>query len=103
MERIQTGKHNRPVTDIKIISTTVFKDPFEEAAEKKANEHILKKEEEENAKIGKWYSNPQGDQSETFKEGVGKYLDPSKKQLGKRGAPLDFGTITNETKTKKIP
>ena len=54
--------------------------------------------------MGKWYSNPQGEQTQTFKEGVGKYMNPNKTAPGKRDRrALDFGSVSTEEKSRKVP
>ncbi|KAL8229236.1 hypothetical protein R6Q57_014136 [Mikania cordata] len=77
MEKVPVDDDDLPLEEIKIISVSVFVNPYsepdEEEEEEKKNEPV---EDEENEKIGSWYSNPgtgaEADASGSV--GVGKYL-----------------------------
>ncbi|KAI3824156.1 hypothetical protein L1987_05605 [Smallanthus sonchifolius] len=76
MEKVPVDDDDRPLEEMKIISVSVFVNPYsepDEEEEEKKNEPI---EDEENEKIGSWYSNPgTGAEAEASGGvGVGKYL-----------------------------
>ncbi|KAL0332343.1 UNVERIFIED_CONTAM: Peptidyl-prolyl cis-trans isomerase CYP65 [Sesamum calycinum] len=78
MEKVPVDDDDRPLEEIKIISVEVYVNPYAESDEEeegKTNEE-KKVEDEENDKIGSWYSNPVTRSTETpaLGGGVGKYL-----------------------------
>ncbi|XP_057481551.1 peptidyl-prolyl cis-trans isomerase CYP65-like isoform X1 [Actinidia eriantha] len=79
MEKVPVDDNDRPLEEIKITGVTVFVNPYtepdeEDEQEKAKNEK--KAEEEDNDKIGSWYSNPGTGVTESgaVSGGVGKYL-----------------------------
>ncbi|KAJ9564264.1 hypothetical protein OSB04_000230 [Centaurea solstitialis] len=76
MEKVPVDDDDRPLEEIKIISVSVFVNPYsepDEEEEKNDEEKIV--EDEENEKIGSWFSNPgTGADPEASGGGVGKYL-----------------------------
>lgn len=78
MEKVPVDDDDRPLEEIKITSVTVFVNPYnepEEEEEEKAKDE-KNAEDEENDKIGSWFSNPGTGTtgSGTVGGGVGKYL-----------------------------
>ncbi|KAG6666064.1 peptidyl-prolyl cis-trans isomerase CYP65 [Carya illinoinensis] len=78
MEKVPVDDDDRPLEEIKITSVTVFVNPYnepEEEEEEKAKDN-KNAEDEENDKIGSWFSNPGTGTtgSGTVGGGVGKYL-----------------------------
>eukprot|EP01104_Vermistella_antarctica_P005490 TRINITY_DN1601_c0_g3_i2.p1 TRINITY_DN1601_c0_g3~~TRINITY_DN1601_c0_g3_i2.p1 ORF type:complete len:534 (-),score=122.02 TRINITY_DN1601_c0_g3_i2:76-1677(-) len=84
---------DRPTTEIKIIKTTVFMNPFRELDQEKAEEEriVREKKEKDEESIGQWYSNPtaEGLAENTGASSVGKYL---------KAAP----TLTTVTKSVSV-
>ncbi|CAH1413379.1 unnamed protein product [Lactuca virosa] len=79
MEKVPVDDNDRPLEEIKIISVSVFVNPYsepdEEEEEEKKNEEEKTVDDEENEKIGSWYSNPgTGVEVDDSGGGVGKYL-----------------------------
>ncbi|KAL4568785.1 hypothetical protein LXL04_024401 [Taraxacum kok-saghyz] len=79
MEKVPVDGDDRPLEEIKIISVSVFVNPYsepdEEEEEEKKREEEKSVDDEENEKIGSWYSNPgTGVEAEGGGGGVGKYL-----------------------------
>ncbi|XVF61354.1 hypothetical protein PTKIN_Ptkin08bG0123200 [Pterospermum kingtungense] len=80
MEKVPVDDNDRPLEEIKIISVTVFVNPYtepdeEEVEEKGKGEEAA--EDEDNDKVGSWYSNPGSGTAESGAVGgggVGKYL-----------------------------
>ncbi|EYU44494.1 hypothetical protein ABFS82_08G058200 [Erythranthe guttata] len=81
LEKVPVDDDDRPLEEIKIISVEVYVNPYaeeDEEEEKKANEDKIV-EDEDNDKIGSWYSNPvKGSEDDLAGGGgsvaVGKYL-----------------------------
>ncbi|XP_021908219.1 peptidyl-prolyl cis-trans isomerase CYP65 [Carica papaya] len=100
MEKVPVDDDDRPLEEIKINSVTVFVNPYsepdeeeEEDEEKTKNEKKI--DDEENDKVGSWYSNPGTGTTESGSlggVGVGKYLKA-------RNAPAGSGPITNAIDT----
>ncbi|KAK3020820.1 hypothetical protein RJ639_047692 [Escallonia herrerae] len=84
MEKVPVDDNDRPLEEIKIISVTVFVNPYTESdeEEEKAND-VKVAEDEENDKVGSWYSNPGTGTTETGSAGggVGKYLKARNSQV----------------------
>lgn len=82
MEKVPVDDDDRPLEEIKIINAEVYVNPYtesdEEDKEKKENEKDLL--DEENDKVGSWYSNPGTGALENQASGssVGKYLKARK-------------------------
>ncbi|KAL6530036.1 cytochrome P450 monooxygenase 65 [Orobanche minor] len=81
MEKVPVDDdHERPLEEIKIISIDVFVNPYSESDEEeeaKTTNEDKKAEDEDNDKIGSWYSNPVTRSTDTPAVGgggVGKYL-----------------------------
>ncbi|KAL2924705.1 Peptidyl-prolyl cis-trans isomerase CYP65 [Bienertia sinuspersici] len=77
MEKVPVDDDDRPMEEIKINSVTIFVNPYaepDEEEEEKAKEN--KAEDEENEKVGSWYSNPGTGATDAGAGGggVGKYL-----------------------------
>lgn len=78
MEKVPVDDDDRPLEEIKITSITIFVNPYlesdEEEEEKAKDEKNV--EDEENDKIGSWYSNPGSGTTDsgTVGGGIGKYL-----------------------------
>lgn len=92
MEKVSVDDNDRPLEEIKITGVTVFVNPYtepDEEEEKEKTENNQAAEDEENDKVGSWYSNPVpvgGGQ-------VGKYL---KARSGPAGtAVADSGMAEN--------
>jgi peptidyl-prolyl cis-trans isomerase-like protein 2 len=112
MELVPTDEEDRPLTEIKILSTQVFVNPLSEEsleAEKRAAEAKQKKDSaKDEGEMGQWYSHPQAAAPSTSKTGVGKYLPESSSSgsssssglLGKK-RPLDLGAVREESVSKK--
>uniref|UniRef100_A0A669CK37 RING-type E3 ubiquitin transferase n=1 Tax=Oreochromis niloticus TaxID=8128 RepID=A0A669CK37_ORENI len=81
MENIESDpKTDKPKSEIKIISTTVFVDPYEEADVQIATEREkeLQKQEEEKQQANIALKKAKEEQApKTFKAGVGKYINPA--------------------------
>ncbi|KAH6784740.1 plant U-box 49 [Perilla frutescens var. hirtella] len=77
MEKVPIDDDDRPLEEIKIISADVFVNPYgesDEEEEEKTNEDKNAKD-EDNDKIGSWYSNPvTSSDTPAVGGGVGKYL-----------------------------
>ncbi|CAI9111273.1 OLC1v1011457C1 [Oldenlandia corymbosa var. corymbosa] len=78
MEKVPVDDNDKPLEEIKIIEAEVYVNPYtepDEEEEKKSKEEN-KVEDEENEKIGSWYSNPGTGTSgnQALGGGVGKYL-----------------------------
>ncbi|KAK6258656.1 hypothetical protein SCA6_013130 [Theobroma cacao] len=106
MEKVPVDDNDRPLEEIKIISVTVFINPYmepdEEEEEKGRGEK--KVEDEENDKVGSWYSNPGTGTAESGAVGgggVGKYLKA-------RNTPSESATVDTSlaaisvTKKRKV-
>uniref|UniRef100_A0A668U259 RING-type E3 ubiquitin transferase n=1 Tax=Oreochromis aureus TaxID=47969 RepID=A0A668U259_OREAU len=81
MENVESDpKTDKPKSEIKIISTTVFVDPYEEADAQIAaeREKELQKQEEEKQQANIALKKAKEEQApKTFKAGVGKYINPA--------------------------
>ncbi|KAF5763632.1 putative peptidylprolyl isomerase [Helianthus annuus] len=111
MEKVPVDDNDRPLEEIKIINVSVFVNPYsepdeEEEEEEKKNEPV---KDEENEKIGSWYSNPgTGAEAESSGGvGVGKYLKARTTKVDSTTAPdgnnavlkkRKLGVSTNELK-----
>ncbi|KNA14287.1 hypothetical protein SOVF_108650 [Spinacia oleracea] len=85
MEKVPVDDDDRPLEEIKINKASIFVNPYaepdEEDEEEKAKEN--KTEDEENEKVGSWYSNPGtgATDSGTVGGGVGRYLKAKTTQV----------------------
>lgn len=108
MEKVPVDDNDRPLEEIKIISVTVFVNPYmepdeEEEEEKGKGEKTA--EDEDNDKLGSWYSNPGTGAAETGAiaagGGVGKYLKARNSQTD--SATVDTSlTPVFVTKKRKV-
>ncbi|XP_076902507.1 peptidyl-prolyl cis-trans isomerase CYP65-like [Bidens hawaiensis] len=73
MEKVPVDNDDRPLEEIKIISVSVFVNPYSEPDEEEEEEKNEPVVDEENEKMGSWYSNP-GTGEASGGVGVGKYL-----------------------------
>uniref|UniRef100_A0A671U9D2 RING-type E3 ubiquitin-protein ligase PPIL2 n=1 Tax=Sparus aurata TaxID=8175 RepID=A0A671U9D2_SPAAU len=107
MENVESDpKSDKPKSEIKIISATVFVDPYEEADAQIAaeRENELQKQEEEKQQTSIAQKKAKEEQApKTFKAGVGKYINPA---TIKRSAPEDesgpstSGVVAKKSKAK---
>ncbi|KAK1268926.1 Peptidyl-prolyl cis-trans isomerase-like 2 [Acorus gramineus] len=75
MEKVPIDDDDRPLEEIKITKVTVFVNPYTEPDEEDKEEDEKKVANEEDDKIGSWYSNPGTGTTEPMAVGgVGKYL-----------------------------
>ncbi|KAK9064898.1 hypothetical protein SSX86_016280 [Deinandra increscens subsp. villosa] len=89
MEKVPVDDDDRPLEEIKIISVSVFVNPYtepdEEEEKEKKNEPM---QDVENEKIGAWYSNPgTGEAEASGGVGVGKYLKARTTKVDSTPAP----------------
>ncbi|PWA17082.1 hypothetical protein CCH79_00013234 [Gambusia affinis] len=102
MENVECDtKTDKPKSEIKLISTSVFVDPYEEADAQIAaeREKELQKQEEEKQQTNMALKKAKEDQApKTFKEGVGKYINPA---AAKRRAAEDEGGPSTSGQTAK--
>ncbi|XP_062313874.1 RING-type E3 ubiquitin-protein ligase PPIL2 [Osmerus eperlanus] len=104
IERVESDpKTDKPHSEIKIITATVFVNPYEEADAQIAaeREQELQKQEEERRQTDASLKKPKAEQApQTFKPGVGKYINPA--AATKRPAPAnDSGPSTSGVTAKK--
>uniref|UniRef100_A0A669DEM9 Peptidylprolyl isomerase (cyclophilin)-like 2 n=1 Tax=Oreochromis niloticus TaxID=8128 RepID=A0A669DEM9_ORENI len=103
MENIESDpKTDKPKSEIKIISTTVFVDPYEEADVQIATEREkeLQKQEEEKQQANIALKKAKEEQApKTFKAGVGKYINPA--TIKRSAAEDESGPSTSGTAAKK--
>ncbi|GMP27730.1 hypothetical protein CsSME_00003592 [Camellia sinensis var. sinensis] len=95
MEKVPVDDNDRPLEDVKITSVTVFVNPYTEPDEEDEQEKAKDKnaDDEENDKIGSWYTNPGTGASESGSVGggIGKYLKARNVQA-ESAAAADTGT-----------
>lgn len=102
MENVPVDDNDRPLEEIKIIEVEVYVNPYtepdEEEEEKNNNEE--KVADEENDKVGSWYSNPGSRSSESPARsgGVGKYLK-AKNQKRESISGLPLASVPKKRKT----
>ncbi|KAJ8286198.1 hypothetical protein GJAV_G00035690 [Gymnothorax javanicus] len=106
MENVESDpKTDRPKSEIKLLSTTVFVDPYEEAdaqiAAEREKEQQMKKEEEEALSSASQRKSKEEEPPKTFRPGVGKYIDMT---AAKRSAGEDeAGPSTSSASAAKKP
>uniref|UniRef100_A0A3Q2V2P4 Peptidylprolyl isomerase (cyclophilin)-like 2 n=1 Tax=Haplochromis burtoni TaxID=8153 RepID=A0A3Q2V2P4_HAPBU len=106
MENVESdAKTDKPKSEIKIISTTVFVDPYEEADAQIAaeREKELQKQEEEKQQANIALKKAKEEQApKTFKAGVGKYINPATKRSAAEdeSGPSTSGTAAKKSKGK---
>ncbi|KAF3851445.1 hypothetical protein F7725_013217 [Dissostichus mawsoni] len=103
MENVESDpKSDKPKSEIKIITATVFVDPYEEADAQIAAERAqeLQKQEDEREQTSIARKKAKGEEApKTFKAGVGKYINPA---TTKRPAAVDeSGPSTSGAAPKK--
>lgn len=104
MEKVPVDDNDRPLEEIKITGVTVFVNPYsepDEEEEKEAAENEKKAEDEENEKVGSWFSNPVTGTAESGavgSGGVGKYLKARSAQT--ESATAANGSIAMAKKRK---
>ncbi|XP_010778591.1 peptidyl-prolyl cis-trans isomerase-like 2 [Notothenia coriiceps] len=103
MENVESDpKSDKPKSEIKIITATVFVDPYEEADAQIAAERAqeLQKQEDEMEQTSIARKKAKGEEApKTFKAGVGKYINPA---TTKRPAAVDeSGPSTSGAEPKK--
>lgn len=92
MEKVPVDDDDRPLEEIKITGVTVFVNPYTEPdEEEEAKAKDEKTDDEENDKVGSWYSNPSTGRTESVATGggVGRYLKTKNTQAG--SAVIDSG------------
>ncbi|XP_059624017.1 peptidyl-prolyl cis-trans isomerase CYP65 [Cornus florida] len=106
MEKVPVDDNDRPSEEIKIISVTVFVNPYSEPDEEEEREKAKddkNAEDEENDKVGSWYSNPGTGTMESGSAGggVGKYLKARNAKAGSAAAAdTDLQAIVISKKRK---
>uniref|UniRef100_A0A672JBZ6 RING-type E3 ubiquitin-protein ligase PPIL2 n=1 Tax=Salarias fasciatus TaxID=181472 RepID=A0A672JBZ6_SALFA len=91
MENVESDpKTDKPKAEIKLISTSVFVDPYEEADAQIAaeREKEAQKQEEEKQQASRVLKRAEEEQPRAFRAGVGKYINPA---TAKRPAAEDDG------------
>lgn len=101
MEKVPVDDDDKPLEEIKITSVTIFVNPYtepDEEDEEKAKEE-KNAEDDENEKVGSWYSNPGTGTTESGSAGVGvgKYLKAKTTQA----KPTTVDTSLQETSVVK--
>lgn len=85
MEKVPVDDDDRPLEEIKITGVTVFVNPYSEPDEEEEKEKQKEQnvDDEENAKVGSWYSNPGTGAAEpgAVGGGIGKYLKTRNEKL----------------------
>ncbi|GKU94899.1 hypothetical protein SLEP1_g8323 [Rubroshorea leprosula] len=108
MEKVPVDDNDQPLEEIKINSITVFVNPYtepDEEGEEEKGKNEKNAEDEENDKVGSWYSNPGTGTAESGANGggggggVGKYLKARNNQSD--SAVTDTSAIT-VTKKRKV-
>lgn len=108
MEMVKTGDEDRPLEDITIQRTLVYKNPFNDPLPQELDE-IIKKQEEEDAKKeadrGEWWTDPGTAAAATMDTSVGKYFkkkhgnkNMKKKQRKKKRSKLGLPEVKNKDK-----
>ncbi|XP_015578514.1 peptidyl-prolyl cis-trans isomerase CYP65 isoform X2 [Ricinus communis] len=107
MEKVPVDDNDRPLEEIKIISVTIFVNPYTETDEEEEKEKAKDEkdaEDEENDKVGSWYSNPGTGTTESRTVGggggVGKYLKARNSQPESAAIDAGLTTITASKKRK---
>ncbi|KAJ4823323.1 cytochrome P450 monooxygenase 65 [Turnera subulata] len=105
MEKVPVDDNDRPLEDIKITSVTIFVNPYNEPDEEEEEEGKIATDgkdagDEENEKVGSWYSNPGSGTTESVGGGgVGKYLKARNTLTD--SAAIDTDLTTSSTKKKR--
>ncbi|CAI8588990.1 unnamed protein product [Vicia faba] len=109
MEKVPVDDGDRPLDEIKITGVTTFVNPYTEPdeEEEQANAKEKNANDEENDKVGSWYSNPGAGTSESGATGVGsggvgKYLKAKSVPTEAAAAAADTGTAVVGKKRKAV-
>ncbi|GMJ08051.1 PLANT U-BOX 49, plant U-box 49 [Hibiscus trionum] len=109
MEKVPVDDNDKPLEEIKIISITVFVNPYlepDEEEEEENNNGEKAAEDEDNDKIGSWYSNPGTGTEESGAVGgggVGKYLKTRNSQTESAAVDTNITAISVTKKRKTAP
>nr|GMC62714.1 peptidyl-prolyl cis-trans isomerase CYP65 [Ipomoea batatas] len=89
MEKVPVDDNDRPLEEIKIIDVEVYVNPYAESDDEEDGEKPENKiEDEDNDKVGSWYSNPgTGTDTLAVGGGVGKYLKARNAQADSNSLP----------------
>ncbi|BES87291.1 Rtf2 RING-finger [Nesidiocoris tenuis] len=93
IERIEVDNKDRPISDIKIISTQIYVDPFQEVDEKLLEERRLELERQEES--AKPVTAPTSVQI-AFKKGIGKYINPDASKPAKPVEEIEKSVTKNK-------
>lgn len=106
MEKIPVDDDDRPLEEIKIIEVEVYVNPYAESddEDEKKSTSENKAEDEENDKVGSWYSNPGSGTSgsQGAGGGVGKYLKARNSQVDSTTAVDSSISTVSVTKKRKV-
>lgn len=103
LENVPVDDNDRPLEEIKIIEVEVYVNPYtepdEEDEEKNKNEE--KVADEENDKVGSWFSNPvsRSFESPAVSGGVGKYLKAKNEKRESISSGLPLASVPKKRKT----
>ncbi|KAJ7952754.1 Peptidyl-prolyl cis-trans isomerase [Quillaja saponaria] len=105
LEKVPVNDDDQPLEEIKIISVTVFVNPYSEPDEEEEENAKAEKnaEDEDNDKVGSWYSNPGTGTSGPGGMGggsIGKYLKAKNAQA--ESPAIDTGTAVAVGKKRKV-
>ncbi|KAF3949707.1 hypothetical protein CMV_024459 [Castanea mollissima] len=105
MEKVPVDDDDRPLEEIKITGVTVFVNPYSEPNEEEEEEKAKDEknvEDEENEKIGSWYSNPGTGTTNSGAGGggVGKYLKSRNAQAESVAVDTSVTAVTVAKKRK---
>ncbi|XP_010272657.1 PREDICTED: peptidyl-prolyl cis-trans isomerase CYP65 isoform X2 [Nelumbo nucifera] len=105
MEKVPVDDNDRPLEEIKINSVTVFVNPYTESDDEEEKEKGKDEKnaiDDENDKVGSWYSNPgSGTMGSTTVGGVGKYLKARNAQVEAAASVGDAGLQENVVAKKR--
>ncbi|KAH7845497.1 hypothetical protein Vadar_002903 [Vaccinium darrowii] len=107
MEKVPVDDNDRPLEEIKITGVTVFVNPYTEPDEEDEKEKVKDEkntEDEDNEKVGSWYSNPGTGATESGagSGGVGKYLKARSAQAESAAAADTGPQATSVAKKRKL-
>ncbi|KAK7367623.1 hypothetical protein VNO80_09638 [Phaseolus coccineus] len=104
MEKVPVDDNDRPLEEIKITSVTIFVNPYTEPDEGEEKDKAKEKnlEDEDNGKVGSWYSNPGAGTSESggtgVGGGVGKYLKARNAQASSTNLDTSTAVVVKKRK-----
>lgn len=106
MEKVPVDDDDQPLEEIKIIEVEVYVNPYAESddEDEKKSTSENKAEDEENDKVGSWYSNPGSGTSgsQGAGGGVGKYLKARNSQVDSTTAVDSSISTVSVTKKRKV-